>query len=464
MPRYRFSWDNVPSGILATLADAAGGDPSHAVDGLSERYGARPKENFVRELWTTLRDDWLAEDHVSRASVVDQLREAGLGSSVKDRTPDGEMAFLRGLRNAKTMRHIVLAAFHQLGEADGSKPQSSRNGKPAGGQVKISRGRKHVGFRQAAESPEGREFIGTLMSLVGELEVVPVGKIGETHVFVAPGNGRRALIAESHGTPTKDSWNSTIAFRTDDDEPLEATLRISRWDPALALGPDAVRNAKRAQRKEWDAERVERAATGDQVQYRQLDVAAEAPLASLTVAEVAAAWARIDELVPAPPPADARPASSAGDQPDDIRPLLLRTLRRETGDDTLELDADGEVGIRFGSTMVFVRAFGSPPIVRVYASVLSQVTASAIDVQSALAELNRMTALTKWLSVDGQVVAVVDLFGHPYDDAHVVQACHVVGSTGDDLDEQLQSRLGGKTFFGEHVSAPTPVSGPAGYI
>lgn len=468
MPRYRFNWENIPSALREQLADDAGTGSSSALDALRKRYGARPKEDFVRECWATLRDQWLAEDGAARAAVVAGVREAGLGSDVDVSTPDGEVALLRGLRNAKTLRTVVLRMFHELGEAAGPVTEPSSKAKEEDPRVKIGRGRKYVGFRQAAESPTGREFIGTLMSLLGESEPVPVGKIGETHVFVVPGPGRRALIAESHGQPSQDCWHSTIAFRTDDPKPLEATLQLSRWDPALALGADAVRGATRAQRREWDEERSRRAETGDdEVHYRELDTPADAlPLASLTAVEVRAAWERIDEIAPPQPESEAPQPGPAQDQVvvEDVGPLLLETLRRETGNPSLEWDEDGEVGIRFGSTMVFVKTFGSPPIVRVYASVLSQVTASALEIEAVLAELNRVTALTKWLAVDSQVVAVIDLFGSPYSDPHVVHACHVVGSSADDMDEQLQARLGGKTFFGEHVVAPAPVNGPMGYL
>jgi len=73
MPRYRFSWDNLPSGLLHQLGSDLRLRPP--VDqALRERYGARPEPDFVRDAWPTLIDAWLATDDESRELVVDELR------------------------------------------------------------------------------------------------------------------------------------------------------------------------------------------------------------------------------------------------------------------------------------------------------------------------------------------------------------------------------------------------------
>ena len=52
------------------------GEPASA---LRKSYGARPGEDFVRDAWPLLRDEWLAKDGPVRRSVVAQLRERRLG-------------------------------------------------------------------------------------------------------------------------------------------------------------------------------------------------------------------------------------------------------------------------------------------------------------------------------------------------------------------------------------------------
>jgi hypothetical protein len=46
---------------------------------------------------------------------------------------------------------------------------------------------------------------------------------------------------------------------------------------------------------------------------------------------------------------------------------------------------------------------------------------------------------------------------------HVVHACAVLGNTTDDVDDQLQQRFGGKTFFGEYT-LPKLTHEPGGYL
>lgn len=116
MPRYRFAWDNLPPSLLAQLCEAMGldGEPAEA---LRASYGARPKEVFVQEMWSILLDAWLAADDDARTSIVELLQDHGLGDrSIDTATPSGQVSYLRSCRNSKTLREVVLAHFHFLGE------------------------------------------------------------------------------------------------------------------------------------------------------------------------------------------------------------------------------------------------------------------------------------------------------------------------------------------------------------
>src|SRR6266545_3418702 len=69
MPRYRFSWDNLPPGLLRQLGSGLRLRPP--VDqALRERYGARPEQDFVRDAWPTLIKAWLETDDESRETVA----------------------------------------------------------------------------------------------------------------------------------------------------------------------------------------------------------------------------------------------------------------------------------------------------------------------------------------------------------------------------------------------------------
>lgn len=138
------------------------------------------------------------------------------------------------------------------------------------------------------------------------------------------------------------------------------------------------------------------------------------------------------------------------DSAEELAVRVLSTLRRATGERSLEPDADGDVGIRYGSAMVFVRIEGDPPVLHLWAPVLSDVgTTAGLD-----EELNRRnveTAFARLLHVNGTVIAAMELFGVPYQPAHLLAGCELVGELADDVDDELAARFGGRTFFGEKV-------------
>lgn len=110
MPKYRFKWCNLPSELRDELREALIEGDGDSTGLLAAIYGARPKDEFVREAWPTLLECWLTRDKESRCAVVLALREA--------RREDGmitnrraQLEYLRGLRNAKTMR--LLGLLHE---------------------------------------------------------------------------------------------------------------------------------------------------------------------------------------------------------------------------------------------------------------------------------------------------------------------------------------------------------------
>jgi Putative bacterial sensory transduction regulator len=118
MPRYRFSWDNLPPGLLRQLGSDLRLRPP--VDqALRERYGARPEQNFVRDAWPTLIKAWLETDDESRELVVDELQARGLG---KARAPAvsaaSQLYYLRSCRNSSALREAVAAIFTAFGESE----------------------------------------------------------------------------------------------------------------------------------------------------------------------------------------------------------------------------------------------------------------------------------------------------------------------------------------------------------
>ena len=132
MPRYRFSWENLSPTLLSALCDSLGLKSDVPADALRASYGARPKPEFVRDAWPVLRDSWLVDDAASRAPVLDQLRNARLGSADAPVETQGEqMTYLRSCHNQLSLREIVLAQLLAVGEASTS-PASAQEARPIG--------------------------------------------------------------------------------------------------------------------------------------------------------------------------------------------------------------------------------------------------------------------------------------------------------------------------------------------
>jgi hypothetical protein len=118
MPRYRFSWDNLPPALLRQLGIDLKLRPP-VDEALRERYGARPKSEFIRDAWPTLIDAWLAQDRGSRKLVVDELRARRLGNdTLPPRSVAAQLKYLESCRNSATLRKVVAAIFTAYGESD----------------------------------------------------------------------------------------------------------------------------------------------------------------------------------------------------------------------------------------------------------------------------------------------------------------------------------------------------------
>jgi hypothetical protein len=118
MPRYRFSWDNLPAALLDQLGSDLGLRPP--VDqALRDQYGARPGPDFVRDAWPTLLDAWLATDDESRDIVVQELQARGLGKArAPARSSAAQLYYLQSCRNSGALREAVAAIFTGFGESE----------------------------------------------------------------------------------------------------------------------------------------------------------------------------------------------------------------------------------------------------------------------------------------------------------------------------------------------------------
>ena len=120
MPRFKFQWANLPDELQRKLLPDDQRNADDLVSALKRTYGARPKEEFVRDNWTLLLESWLKNDALSSDQLASSLRALGLGEPSIQQNYD----YLTTCKNTKNLRSYALQAFLDFGErSPASSPQ-----------------------------------------------------------------------------------------------------------------------------------------------------------------------------------------------------------------------------------------------------------------------------------------------------------------------------------------------------
>ena len=152
-----------------------------------------------------------------------------------------------------------------------------------------------------------------------------------------------------------------------------------------------------------------------------------------------------------PSDADRRAALTAA--PDDVIPLeeqvrtVVATMSKTTVDQ-LQVDTDGDIGIRAGSAMVFVRVRDNPPLVDVFSPILTEVEPTE-QLYVKLSELTNRMPIGRLYCAQDTVWASIPVFGRNFQPTHLMLAVQVMTGLADELDDRLHGEFGGKRFFGE---------------
>ncbi|MGY0230406.1 T3SS (YopN, CesT) and YbjN peptide-binding chaperone 1 [Longispora urticae] len=131
---------------------------------------------------------------------------------------------------------------------------------------------------------------------------------------------------------------------------------------------------------------------------------------------------------------------------DKVRTVVAALLKTEP--DKLEVDEEGEIGVRAGSAMVFVKVHENPAVVDVYSPILTEVAPDA-KLYERLAQLTRRMPIGRLYCTDKTVWASVPVFGRDFQPTHLMLAVQVMMGLADELDDRLHGEFGGKRFFGE---------------
>jgi hypothetical protein len=133
--------------------------------------------------------------------------------------------------------------------------------------------------------------------------------------------------------------------------------------------------------------------------------------------------------------------------------IVVAGVQRTTPDQ-LVVDSDGDIGIRSGSAMVFVRIRESPSLVDVFSPILTDIEASE-KLYGKLSDLTTKMPIGRLYFANKTVWASVPVFGRDFQATHLMLAVQVMTGLADELDDRLHGEFGGKRFF---VETDTPAT------
>lgn len=121
----------------------------------------------------------------------------------------------------------------------------------------------------------------------------------------------------------------------------------------------------------------------------------------------------------------------------------------------LAIDSAGEISVRAGSAMVFVKPTEHPAIVDVYSPLLTDVAPNE-RLYRELSELTRRLPIGRLYYADRTIWASVPVYGRDFQPRHLMLAVESMTRLADELDDRLQRKFGGRRFFDTKPTGQQP--------
>lgn len=131
--------------------------------------------------------------------------------------------------------------------------------------------------------------------------------------------------------------------------------------------------------------------------------------------------------------------------------------------DQLRVDADGNIGIRSGSAMIFIRTEEEPPLVEVFSPLIVGITPTE-PLYRRLSDLTNHIPIGRLYCTGDTVWASVPVFGRDFQESHLELAIDAMKLLADQLDDQLRQEFGGTLFFEDDGEGLTAVPDPTNYL
>jgi hypothetical protein len=116
-------------------------------------------------------------------------------------------------------------------------------------------------------------------------------------------------------------------------------------------------------------------------------------------------------------------------------------------------DAEGDVAIRVGSTMLFLRTSRDGQEVVIFAAVVHDV-AGRSRAAEVLNDLNVEARWVKFQLIRDRVFVTISVLSWPFVPAHLHQAVRILSDVADGIDDVLAAKLNGRTTFRDHDESP----------
>ncbi|MFV0461138.1 MAG: T3SS (YopN, CesT) and YbjN peptide-binding chaperone 1 [Actinomycetales bacterium] len=149
-------------------------------------------------------------------------------------------------------------------------------------------------------------------------------------------------------------------------------------------------------------------------------------------------------------PSSQRSLRGSGDR-EHIQQLVDEALARYLGQPPHK-DSDGDIPIRSGSALVFIRVLEDEPLVELKSPLVVDI-AGRTRAAEVVADLNATWRQAKFVLVRDVVVLLLELPTTPFIAEHLIESLALVSRLADDLDNELAERLGGRLPFAEPGSA-----------
>jgi hypothetical protein len=165
-------------------------------------------------------------------------------------------------------------------------------------------------------------------------------------------------------------------------------------------------------------------------------------------------------LQPAPPPIESGASITVLElERTDLTPIMPRDQQHLNDLVDAELaemyghrpirDAEGDVAIRVGSTMLFLRTSRDGQEVVIFAAVVHDI-AGRSRAAEVLNDLNVEARWVKFQLIRDRVFVTISVLSGPFVPAHLHQAVRILSDVADGIDDELAAKLNGRTTFSEH--------------